>query len=53
MLNVFLPFITTFQERDCVSGVGLNNVKKVQVAKYTHFRGYHFCLQANSTIEKK
>jgi len=41
--NDFLPFRTTFQEIDCVSGVGLNHVKKVRVANYTHFRGYHFC----------
>jgi len=41
-LNDFLPFRTTFQESDCVSGVGLNHDIKVQVAKDTHFRGYQF-----------
>ena len=40
--NDFLPFRTTFQESDCVLGVGLNRDKKVQVAKDTHFRGYQF-----------
>jgi len=40
--NDILPFRTTFQERDCVSGVGVIMFKKVQVAKYTHFRGYYF-----------
>jgi len=48
--NDFSTIRATFQERDCVSCVGLNHVKKVQVAKYTHFRCYQFPLQLN-TIE--
>ena len=37
----YSPFHTTFQQRNCVSSVGLNHVKKVKVAKHPYFRGYH------------
>ena len=51
--NNFSPFRTTFQESNCVSGVELNHVKNIQVAQYTHCRGYHFSFAIKQHYEDK
>jgi len=51
--NDFSPFRETFQESNCVSGVMLNHVKNIQVAQYTHCRGYHFSFAIKQHYEDK